>query len=215
MPVSILFAAAALAALLFWIRHAGHDAPSIAASGLKTASVALLALAGLVAGAPGWIVLGLGLGALGDLALSLRGERAFLAGMLGFALGHLAYAAGFVGLMGPGAPALSPGFWIVGALMLALVALTMVWIAPRAGGLGWPVRAYALVIALMALCAALLPPGWGSMIVKCGTAGFVASDLILAIRLFVLRDPGAQLLASRVLWPLYWGGQALILLGVT
>lgn len=214
MPVLMILAAAALAAVLFWIRYAGHDLPSFAASLSKTASVALLALAGLIAGAPGWIVLGLAFGALGDLALSLRGSRAFLAGMLGFALGHLAYTVEFAGRFDPGAGAIPAGFWPVFGLMLGLVGLTVLWIAPRAGGLAWPVRAYAVVIALMAISAALLPPLSGRLIVQGGTAAFVASDLILAIRMFVLRDPAARFLASRLLWPLYWGGQAMILLGM-
>ena len=63
---------------------------------MKTASVALLALAGWMLGAPAWIVAGLALGALGDFALARPGTAAFLAGMAAFALGHLAYAGGFL-----------------------------------------------------------------------------------------------------------------------
>ena len=46
-----------------------------------------------------------------------------------------------------------------------------------------------------------------------GAALFVASDLLLALRLFVAQDAQAQRRLSLLLWPAYWGGQALILLG--
>jgi hypothetical protein len=65
----------------------------------------------------------------------------------------------------------------------------------------------------MAVAAVLLPAGPGQAVMRIGAALFLVSDLILALRMFRLQAPGAQLLASRVLWPLYWGGQALILWG--
>ena len=39
------------------------------------------------------------------------------------------------------------------------------------------------------------------------------SDLVLALRMFILKPPRTRLIAPRLLWPLYWGGQALILFG--
>jgi len=36
---------------------------------------------------------------------------------------------------------------------------------------------------------------------------------VLALRLFRLHDPARQVLATRLLWPLYWGGRGLILAG--
>ena len=50
--------------------------------------------------------------------------------------------------------------------------------------------------------------------IQLGVVLFVTSDLILALGLFVARDAAARTLAGQVLWPLYWGGQVLILLGV-
>ena len=64
----------------------------------------------------------------------------------------------------------------------------------------------------MALGTLLRPTGIGW--VKPGIALFLASDLILALRLFRLKDETTRLRASRALWPAYWGGQALILWGV-
>ena len=209
--IAALWSAAALAALWYGLAHAGAKG-SWQASGLKTLSTAALALAGLATGAPVWIVLGLALGSAGDFALSRPGTRWFLAGMAAFALGHLAYVAAFLG--GFGAPVAPGGAgWVVIAGLLMLVASTEVWLAPHTGGLRWPVRGYGLVIGAMAVAAVLLPAGPGQALMRTGAALFLVSDVILALRMFRLNAAGAQLLASRTLWPLYWGGQALILWG--
>lgn len=196
---------AGLAALVFAVRHAGDDSGSPRAAADKTASTALLALAGAMLGAPGWVVAGLALGSLGDLALARPGTAAFLAGMAAFALGHLAYAVEFWGHAGAGGPLA----WAMVAGTAAMVLWCALWLAPRAGALAWPVRAYGLVIGAMVALAALMPPGLALV----GAMAFMASDLILALRMFVLTDPAQRLLAARVLWPLYWGSQALILAG--
>ncbi|MGR3710761.1 MAG: lysoplasmalogenase family protein, partial [Alterinioella nitratireducens] len=48
-----------------------------------------------------------------------------------------------------------------------------------------------------------------------GAAMFLASDVILSVQIFRLA-PGtpAHRNAGRAVWPLYWGGQALIAYGV-
>lgn len=203
--VETLLILAGLAALVFGLVHAGHDTGAWQAAAVKTASVALLALAGWKLGAPAWIVAGLALGALGDFALARPGTAAFLAGMVAFALGHLAYAVEFWGRAGGAGPMA----WALIAGAAAMVVWCALWLAPRAGGLAWPVRAYGLVIGVMVALAALMPPG----LALAGALAFMASDLILALRMFVLTDPARKLLAARVLWPLYWASQALILGG--
>lgn len=213
MPLLTFPALAALCGLLFWVLYAGVETNTLRAAVIKTLSTACLALFGALIGAPGWVVLGLGLGAAGDYALARPGDRAFLAGMVAFALGHLAYVVEFVDRI-HGLPTSVPAlFWLVVAAMVILVALTAVWIAPKAGTLKWPVRGYAVVIACMALSATLLPHSAGRVTMQIGVASFVASDLILAFRMFVLKDANVRLWAGRALWPLYWGGQALILVG--
>ena len=208
--IAALWSAAALAALWYGLAHAGAKG-SWQASLIKTLSTAALALAGLAMGAPLWIVAGLALGSAGDFALSRPGTRWFLAGMAAFALGHLAYVAAFLGSSVPLAPGTAG--WAVIAGLLMLIASTEVWLAPHTGALRWPVRGYGLVIGAMAVAAILLPAGPGQAVMRIGAALFLVSDVILALRMFRLRAPGAQLLASRILWPLYWGGQALILWG--
>jgi uncharacterized membrane protein YhhN len=159
-----------------------------------------LALGGLIAGAPAAITAGLALGALGDFALARPGQRAFLAGMAAFGLGHLAYATAlWTGAAGP--------WWAVLAV-LALAASTELWLAPRLPApLKAPVRAYVGLIALMGV-AALGQPGAA---VRAGAALFLASDAVLAWQKFVAPRP--QPAAARAVWLLYWSGQALILWG--
>ena len=66
-----------------------HARESWGRSALKTGAVFILAL--MAALKMPLLAVALGLCALGDLALSRPGERAFLAGVASFAAGHLAY----------------------------------------------------------------------------------------------------------------------------
>lgn len=187
-------------AVIYGLRHAGA-APSWAGSIAKTASTGLLALAAILADAPLLLIFGLAFGAAGDFALSRPGQTAFLAGMAAFAAGHLAYIA----LMW--SPAGADQVWPLGLAMLALAASTEFWLIPRTGDLRWPVRAYVLIITLMALAALSLPPD--QTVTRIGAGLFVLSDLLLAIHLFVAPRRWLAL----ALWPTYWTGQALILAG--
>lgn len=199
------FLAGAAMAAVHWRVAAREGARSVRGALVKAASVAVLALGGVVMGAPGAVAGGLALGAAGDFALARPGARWFLAGMAAFAAGHLAYVAAFAA-MGAGWPPL----WL-GVALLALAASTELWLAPRTGDLRGPVRGYVAVIVVMALAAGGLPAGHG--LVQLGVAMFVASDLLLALDRFVLRGALARRVCALALWPLYWGGQALILWG--
>jgi uncharacterized membrane protein YhhN len=178
-----------------------------AKSAVKVLSVALLLPFGMLLGAPTMVLMGLALGALGDFLLSRPGERAFLAGMGAFGLGHLAYAAQFWGLGGGALPLL------LALPLIALALSTELWLAPKTGALRWPVRAYVVIITAMALAALTLPQGFG--VTLAGALLFVLSDALLALDLFVL-PPGARArpLIQRSLWAAYWCGQALILIGL-
>ncbi|MGD9917568.1 MAG: lysoplasmalogenase family protein [Paenirhodobacter sp.] len=203
-PLQIIPAAQALiaAALALWQLFAFAAAPpSALKSAVKTGSVAALAVLGAGLGAPGLVVAGLALGAAGDYFLSRPGERAFLAGMAAFAAGHLAYSLWFLRL-GAGAP--PPMAGLVVALFGGAVLL---WIAPRAGALRGPVSAYVGVILAMALAALGLPD---HPLATAGALVFVASDLTLALELFVL-GPVLRRPAAYLVWALYWPAQALIL----
>ena len=190
-----------LAGVAYW-RIAGRDDTSWTRSAIKTTSTAALALAGALTGAPAAITAGLAAGSLGDLALSRPGPRAFLAGMGAFAVGHLAYLWHFVALWTAPTP---PWAAMLGMVVLALS--TEIWLAPRTGELRWPVRAYVVIIAAMAIAAMGLPGN--QRLTQLGAALFVLSDLLLALHLFVAPRRWLAL----ALWPAYWLGQALILTG--
>lgn len=208
-----LLIAAFCAALAYQVFFAGSPdgGHSAAGSTIKTLSTASLAIHGAMVDAPWLIVVGLALGALGDLALSRPGKTAFLAGMAAFAAGHLAYVWAFWGWIGPD---ISIWQWVGLGLLFVLTLSTEIWLAPHTSDLRWPVRVYGGIIAAMAAMALLLAPVSGSSTIQLGAAFFVLSDVLLALRLFVVQHPGRQRILSLLLWPAYWGGQALILIGV-
>ncbi|MDN5787206.1 lysoplasmalogenase [Pseudorhodobacter sp.] len=202
MSLWIWLGIAAILALIYGAAYSWRDTTGGLRSAVKTASVLLLAGAGTMCDAPALIVLGLVLGALGDLCLSRPGTSAFLAGMAAFAAGHLAYAFYFWGMPG------SFGLWGPLALLL-LAATTEAWLAPRTGALRWPVRGYVVVITLMGLAALRVDVG----LILTGAALFILSDVLLALHLFVFPKAKLRPLMAMALWPCYWGGQVLILLG--
>jgi uncharacterized membrane protein YhhN len=184
----VLLAAAAAFALIYWVRFAGHDEGShpMAGTAAKTASTALLAAAGTLANAPELIITGLALGAIGDFALSRPGTAAFLAGMAAFAAGHLAYTWAFwtrAADLGFTAP--TPGQWV----------------------------AFAVIIGAMAATVLILPPGAGRKDILLGAGLFLLSDALLALRMFAVTAPKPRLALGLAVWPAYWMGQALILIG--
>ncbi len=148
------------------------------------------------------MVIGLGFGVLGDVAL--LHPRGFLAGLVAFLIGHASYVVGFA-VIAPIAtwaswPALLP-------IAASLVALRWLW--PHLGALRIPVIAYVSIITAMVI---------GGIAVCCGdaiahphrmlagTVLFYASDLTVARDKFV-----APALGNRVVGlPLYYGSQLLI-----
>jgi uncharacterized membrane protein YhhN len=182
-----------------------HARESWGRSALKTGAVFILAL--MAALKMPFLAVALGLCALGDLALSRPGERAFLAGVASFAAGHLAYVWLFLALPGsdPERLATAPMLWAV--LLLFLIAIGMAWMLARhAGEMRVAVLLYVPVIVAMALAGFTLPQPliWGAAVM------FMLSDMVLAVETFVLppAHPARRLTAPTV-WVLYWGAQAL------
>lgn len=141
------------------------------------------------------ITAGLIFGALGDAALLGHGRRALLRGLVLFLLGHLAYLAAFAPRAELGVTAITTGaaFAAIGALV----------IAPRAGRLAAPVRAYSAIIGAMVALAIGQPAGW---LVPAGAVLFAASDLAVARQRFVTES-----LANRLFGlPTYYAGQLMI-----
>lgn len=202
---TLIFAAAA--ALIYSAMLARP--PSWRRTVAKTGSTALLAVIGIVEGGPGLLVVALALSAAGDAALAQEGEGWFLGGLGAFLAAHLAYVALFF-LSGEGTSlALTVGGGIAVAIFAGIV-LTRLWPA-LPGAMRPPVALYVAAIVAMGVGAL-----WtGNALVIAGAFAFMASDAILAIDRFVLAAASPhKAWTATTLWWLYWGGQALITLGV-
>lgn len=159
-----------------------------------------------------WVFAGLCLGAVGDVLLMFETERTFLAGLVAFLFGHLAYAVALTQVVPMTA-------WLGGAMaglapLLALgTALVVRWLWPDLGAMRWPVIAYVLVITAMLVGGlavsihaqhASRDPSTRGLLTG-GAVAFFLSDLAVARDKFKGRDPWN----SRVGLPLYYGAQLL------
>lgn len=213
-PLALVALAGSLAATLAYGLVWNARPEGLARTAVKTAAVGCLALCALMAGGPVWLVAGLALGAAGDAALAGSGQRRFLAGLVAFALGHLAYVPMLAGLMEAGSVGdpVRWGLW-AGLAGAAMVLVMMLW---RSLG---PMRAavclYALIILLMGRLALALPLEPWALVVTAGALAFIVSDAILAVELFRLaQDAPARRWTRHGVWWLYAGGQSAITLGV-
>ena len=151
------------------------------------------------------VLAGLVLGAAGDVALLGESKRAFLAGLVLFLLGHLAYVAAFAALVPPaawvGGLAVAP--FAVGAVVLALL-----W--SRLGSMRAPVVAYVVVIGLMVAGALAVVShragGAASLRIALGAVLFWLSDLAVARDRFV----GKSFVNRAWGLPAYYGGQLVL-----
>jgi uncharacterized membrane protein YhhN len=153
-----------------------------------------------------YIVIGLVLGVVGDVALLGKSSRAFLVGLGAFLLGHIAYIVAFAQLA-------APSTWLdVRALApLAVGGAALAYLWPRLGSMRVPVIAYVLAIVTMmsaALAAARMPdiPAHNRTLLVAGAALFFASDLAVARDKFV----GASFVNRAWGLPAYYAGQLLI-----
>lgn len=202
-----LAGAGAVSAVLYLLAFCWAG-PSAVKSVVKTVSVGALAAVAWLAGAPWLLALALTLGALGDFFLSRDGDRAFLAGLVAFALAHLAYVPLF--LTTPGFDIRAYAGWR-GALVV-LFTLYAVWLARKlwrgAGDLRGAVMVYiAIILAMVAASLGLpLPIVWAA-------AGlFALSDTILSAQFFLMReDHPLRTWTSYAIWATYWPAQALFL----
>ena len=178
--------------------------PSVAKTLVKTVSVAGLALAAFLIGGPLLLIVALGLGALGDFFLSRPEADAFLAGLIAFAVSHLAYIALLTAMGGVIAP--SPA----GAILVLLTIAMALLLFRHAGALRWPVLAYAVNIGVMGLIALGLPPQlWLATV---AAICFVFSDLVLGLEVFVLpASHPLRRITPFVIWLFYWAAQFLFL----
>lgn len=193
-----------IAAALFAI-FACWRGPSWWKTALKSLPVGALVFAGVANFANPWIVAGLALSLVGDVALSRAGQRAFLIGLIGFAAAHIAYIVHFFGLAS-GTPPL-----LAASILVALAASTEVWLKPHTGDMKWAVRIYVVLITLMGLTALAMP---ARELASMGALLFIVSDLLLAVQLFRLNEASKlQVPVSILLWVTYALAQVAILVG--
>lgn len=152
----------------------------------------------------GWFVAALAFGLAGDVFLMLRSVP-FVAGLLSFFAGHVAYIVGFRLEPASGA-ALAAGAVILLPVAAAISIPIVRSVSARQRGLAFPVAAYAAVLAAMALSAA----GTGEVPAALGGGLFLLSDGLLAWNRFV-KELGWAPLAIIVAYHL---GQAALVLSL-
>lgn len=152
------------------------------------------------------VLVALALSLVGDVLLIPKDKRSFLAGLVAFLLGHVAFAAAFV-VRG------TSGLWVALAMgVLAPVGILVgAWLLPSVEArMQLPVKAYMVVITLMVALAAGSVVHLGGWILLGAAVCFFGSDLAVARDRFVA--PG---FANRA-WgiPLYYVAQLMFALGV-
>ncbi len=154
-----------------------------------------------------WLLAGLVLGLVGDVALLSDSEPRFLVGLSAFLLGHLAYVAAFLPVGPQSLAAALPGAVLVLVLVVLIGRPVLKAAAAQGGpGLGAAVAAYVLVIGAMVVTAW----GTGRPLVAAGATVFMVSDAVLAHARFVRPWRWASLLVMVT----YHLGQVLIVLGL-
>lgn len=150
-----------------------------------------------------WVVLGLLLGAGGDIGLMLPERKHFVAGIALFWLGHVLYLVAISQLV-------PPRDWLtpVGLVPAAIGGAVGAYVWPHAGRLRPVVVAYVAVFVTVAM-AALSAYSLGttrSLLLVIGAGLFFASDVAVARHRFVRESFTNKLLGQ----PAYFAGQLLI-----
>lgn len=149
----------------------------------KPLASACFVIAGLVLGVNGWIATGLVLGAIGDVLLMYPSDRAFLAGLVAFLGGHVAYVVAFTRVVPIDAWPHAP----IALLALPIVAAAgaLAWLWRGLGSMRVPVIAYVAVITTMVIGALVCERAIGWHVATAGALLFFASDLSVARDRFV------------------------------
>jgi len=198
-------AAASLAVLLVSGERTGNARVKWIFKPVTSASFLLVAFLQAPRSAYDWLVLGgLLLSAVGDVALIPKGRRWFLAGLVAFLLGHVAYTIAF-----STRAALSSIAPLPMAVIIATGIGLFLHFRPHLGRMLWPVAAYMAVITLMLMGA------WAAL--DAGGAGS-GGQVALAATLFYLSDitvararflPGTGFANRAIGLPLYYAAQFL------
>ncbi len=175
-----LVVAGITAALDWWAVWGGNSRLEwVAKPGVMLALVAMLVAMDVSGPARWWMVAGALAGLIGDVALMLPRER-FIAGLVAFLAGHVAYVVGLVLLGFALGPALA-GLVVVAVLVAAVGRRIVGAVATGSPDLTTAVVAYLAVISAMVVVAF----GTGSVVAAAGGVLFYLSDAVLAWNRFV------------------------------
>jgi uncharacterized membrane protein YhhN len=200
----VLFCGFAVAALLWAERHEWTPGIWLAKPVASGAFIWAAVSAGALDSSYGRsVLLALALCMLGDvLLIPRRRKAAFRAGILAFLAGHVAFAAAFAGR-----PLGVEGLWLGGTLLAGVVWAVWRWLGPSLpADFAIAVRAYLVVIAVMATLACGVTAAGGPLAVAAGALAFTTSDISVARDRFVRRA-----FVNRA-WglPLYYAAQLLL-----
>ncbi len=204
MTVIAVLVTIAFTAALVWAETAESSALRWFKMVASTGFLAIAVSVGAPSSTYGRIVLAaLALSWIGDLLLTYRSRSAFLAGLVAFLLGHVAFVAAFWSL------GIGVVYAVVAAVVVAVIAIVVLrWLAPHVGDMKGPVVAYVGVISVMVMFAFGAFGNGASVLVPVGAMLFFVSDLFVARNQFVAPD-----VANRI-WglPLYYLAQILLAL---
>lgn len=150
------------------------------------------------------VVVGLVLAAIGDvLLIPKEDKRFFLAGLVSFLLGHVAYLVSFL------ARGVDAGAgWLALLVLTVPAAVVLRWLWPKAGRLRIPVVAYIAVISAMVAAAVAATWAGADRRILLGAVMFYFSDLGVARERFVV----SSFVNKAFGHPLYFGAQLLFAL---
>jgi len=147
------------------------------------------------------IFVGLCLSWFGDVFLLSKARPWFLAGLVAFLLGHVAYAVAFF-VRGVDPLALA----VVAAALLGSAAVVWRWLSGHVGSMKGPVIAYIVVISSMLALGTASYWAKGGGWLWLGAAMFYASDLFVARQRFVVESFTNRLVGL----PIYYVAQLLL-----
>ncbi len=147
------------------------------------------------------VLAGLVLGAIGDVCLLGSGKKAFIAGLVSFLLGHVAYVVAFSTL-----PMNVPEAFLAAAALAVVMGFVGRWVFPHAPDMRVPIGIYMVVIAAMCVFAIGAGSAGAPWMIPVGAVMFTVSDIAVVRDRFV--SPG---FVNR-LWglPLYYAAQLII-----
>jgi uncharacterized membrane protein YhhN len=155
------------------------------------------------------ILIGLVLGAIGDVALLGKSNRAFMAGLVAFLLGHLAYVIASAHTVGPHHVAALAGPYAAIPVVVGLGAL--VWLWPKLGSMRIPVIVYVTVIVCMVIAAIALARS-GALSNDARQRFAIGAVLFFISDFAVARDKFVEKGFTNRAWglPAYYAGQLFI-----